>query len=192
MPTWFVGVLIGFSPELLLPVSQEGRASLLFVVFLSTFLLPIFMLLTLVLFIKRKFSIKDFFLEEKGDRVVPFLFIGAFYFALAYMLFLPLNSVLFMVILGTAILIILAGVITTVWKISAHAIGIAGTVGFLLALSRLYPAVNLLVPIIGIIIAGGLVLSSRLYLNAHTPKQVLAGVLLGFSGSLLTVYFMLA
>jgi len=47
----------------------------------------------------------------------------------------------------------------------------------------------LLIPLLLIVLISGLLLSARLYLNAHTPAQIIAGLACGLTISSLTVYF---
>jgi membrane-associated phospholipid phosphatase len=65
------------------------------------------------------------------------------------------------------------------WKISLHAVGSGALIGLVLILS-----LKMLTPLewylISAIIAGGLVLSSRLKLNLHSPVEVWVGLFAGF------------
>lgn len=71
--------------------------------------------------------------------------------------------------------------ITFMWKISAHAAGIAGCLGFILAYKHAFQATNTLFwPLVIAVALTGLVSWARLYLNAHKPAEVLGGLLLGF------------
>jgi membrane-associated phospholipid phosphatase len=74
------------------------------------------------------------------------------------------------------------------WKISIHSVGAGALTALVLILSlKMYsPLVWYLIPVI---IAGGLVLSSRLKLNYHTPQQVWVGLLTGFLGLGLFMWF---
>jgi membrane-associated phospholipid phosphatase len=65
------------------------------------------------------------------------------------------------------------------WKISIHSVGagaITATV-FVLSLKMHTP---LLWYLIAVVLASGLILTSRLRLNSHNPSQVWVGFLLGF------------
>lgn len=79
-------------------------------------------------------------------------------------------------------------VINLWWKISLHSVGAGALIGIVLMLS-----LKMLTPLdwylISTIIAGGLILSSRLKLNLHNPQQVWVGLFAGFFG--LTVSMML-
>jgi membrane-associated phospholipid phosphatase len=74
------------------------------------------------------------------------------------------------------------------WKISLHSVGAGALISLILILSlkMLTPLEWYLVPAV---IIGGLVLSSRLKLNLHSPSQVWTGVFVGFFG--LSLFMML-
>jgi len=61
-----------------------------------------------------------------------------------------------------------------------HAIGIMGLVGILMPLNKESDNVLLLWATIGVVVLAGIVMSARLQLNAHTPRQILVGALSGF------------
>jgi membrane-associated phospholipid phosphatase len=75
----------------------------------------------------------------------------------------------------------LVTLITLFWKISAHAVGTGGLLGFLFGIVYSFAATELLYPTLVCVLATGLLLSARLYLNAHTPVEVGAGFLLGLT-----------
>lgn len=56
---------------------------------------------------------------------------------------------------------------------------ISGIVGILLPLNKISNGL-FLIPTVTFIVLAGLVMSSRLILNAHTPREILVGSLLGF------------
>ncbi len=76
-------------------------------------------------------------------------------------------------------MVVSSACITLFYKVSIHSAAIWGIVGILLPLNKISNGV-LLIPTVIIIVFAGLVMSSRLMLNAHTPREVLSGSLLGF------------
>ena len=80
--------------------------------------------------------------------------------------------------LMSAILIVTV-VITWFWKISAHAIGIGCASGFLFLLYETSPTSSLFMAMVISILLAGIIISARLYLEAHTPKQVYWGYFMG-------------
>lgn len=142
----------------------------------------------------RKHSvIQSFTMASRGERVIPFFAITAFYLAVCIMLSERLGwgsffMVALMTITGISLLVTL---ITLKCKISVHSVAVSSVVGFLLAAMLVRAESSLLVPLSICILLAGAVMSSRLYLNVHTPAQVGYGCLLGFALSFMTtmIYF---
>jgi hypothetical protein len=90
-------------------------------------------------------------------------------------------------IFGTAFLSLIVTLVNFWWKISIHSVGAGALIGLVMALS-----LKMLTPLewhlILTLIIAGLVLSSRLKLNHHSPLQVWAGLFTGFFG---LVFFMM-
>ncbi len=129
-------------------------------------------------------------MKTKEERVMPFFFITIFYAMCAYLfLFQWKFNLIFGVIMGSITSTILVITLITVkWKISAHSAGVAGVLGFLLAVNLKFPDNNLLFPIVAMVMLSGLVMSSRLRLDDHDAKEVYWGYLLGFVMSFGSVY----
>jgi hypothetical protein len=93
------------------------------------------------------------------------------------------------VILSTALLSFTVSLINFWWKISIHSVGAGALTAliFVLSFKMHTPLTIFLIPAI---IISGLVLSSRLQLNSHSPKGVWLGYLLGIVGmtSLLLIF----
>jgi membrane-associated phospholipid phosphatase len=68
--------------------------------------------------------------------------------------------------------------ITYYWKISMHMTGIGGLCGAFLLLGIVWP-VDLRLILAGLFFIAGIVGSSRLVLQVHTPAQVAAGFIAG-------------
>jgi hypothetical protein len=193
MPTLLFTIIIQYLPLIVSPINDEGKKYLIGLIFVTTFLFPVFISLTFLLMIKSQFSLKDLFLDENKDRFVPFLSTGFLYFGVTYIMYhtLRLNPVCILIMSGISITVFLVALITYFWKISAHAAGISGIIGYLIYFSILFPDNNLFVPIAILILLAGVLLSARLYLRSHTSAQVYAGCLLGLFVSVATVYLTL-
>ena len=163
-------------------LTDKGKGTVVGLVFVTTFLIPA---LTVIMFKLTK-VIKDLHMKDRKDRLMPFLFISIFYLIVSFMIegqqwMTPLLNVSFLAI---TVVVLLTNGITFFWKISAHAAGVFGWLGFILALQRVFPTTNnLLLPLLVCLALCGLVSWARLYLNAHSPREVLGGALLGFSVS---------
>lgn len=162
---------------------------LLWMIFIVTFVFPFISTIVLFYVIHRSVSVGNMFMEDRKERFYPFLFTGFFYAAIAYMFLQSgLHANVVVIMGGIALSVILVAIITHFWKISAHAVGICGVLGYVLIIAVYYPYELMLYPIIGVAFLAGLLLSARLNLNAHTPAQVFAGALLGLVTSASSYY----
>ncbi len=114
---------------------------------------------------------------------MPFLFTTFIYGADTFLLTRNLSSLHLSVVILAAVSVCigLVTLVTLFWKISAHAVGTGGLLGFLFGIVYSFAAMELLYPTLACVLATGLLLSARLYLNAHTPAEVGAGFLLGLA-----------
>lgn len=135
-------------------------------------------LLSILILYKLKI-IAEMGLADKRDRFLPYFCTSLSYLICASVLF-RLAMPLFVVklIVAVAIALLLNAIISIWWKISAHMTGVGGLFGGILCTSyHLY--LNPYEWIIAIVLVCGMVAAARLYLNAHTPGQVVAGFLNG-------------
>lgn len=182
LPT-YIFILIGyFAPLAIAPLNTlEGRRFLIGLIFLSTFFLP-FLLLSLYIMIQNtRWTMKSFYMENSKERVFPLLIISFFYAVLIYFIKMTpqLNDILLIVMCCTTISVLTIAIVSNFWKISAHAVGISGMIGILAVLNNKIPDAALFVPLVVLIIAAGCLFSARLYLNAHTPRQIWVGSAFG-------------
>lgn len=175
---YFVGKVPGFNPYST-EHDKEIAHFVLFAVFIATGILPV----VIAIILKQTKLISSIHMPKKEERSLPFLltsmcYYGVFYYLNSY-LELPIDKLISYFILAGVLATILGFMVTLSWKISVHMIGVGGIVGILTVLSKVGDEVLILPLSISLIIAG-LVGFGRLQLNAHTPKQVLAGFFLGF------------
>lgn len=87
-------------------------------------------------------------------------------------------------ILSCIIVIMLTCIITLFWKISMHCVGIGGLLGLQVYMLYLWhPYAGIVMNILPFfVISAGLVGTARLYLQAHSQKQIYVGYLVGFIG----------
>jgi len=171
------------------PLQRESLFQVLIIIFIVTFIIPIISIGTLRL----SNFISDFRLEERKQRVTPFLFVTCFYGITAYMFYskLNFNSLIFVIFAITTVLLLMLTIVTRFWKISVHGAGIGGTIGFILALGLYHPIPNFAIVLAVIAVISGLIVYARLSLNAHTPLQVYTGVVLGMIFCFTTLYLFL-
>ena len=144
--------------------------------FLSTALIPGVFIYLMV----KNGSAVDLELSDRRERVIPYLIIitsigiCAFYM---YRMMLPFWFV--SLLIGSAVSLVIAMVINFFWKISAHALGVGGLLGGIMGVAHIH-LINPYWAFIVVILIGGFVGMSRIFLRRHTPMQVYAGFCLGF------------
>lgn len=180
MGTYLFTLFAWFLPAALDPINASSRLLFLLLVFIITVLLPVILMSLL----KVSGSIKSFRLESRSERIFPFLTIVALYGVFTYLLTVQnkigVDHNLFKFILIMDALVLVSALITLVYKVSVHALGIMGLAGILLPLNIQSDNALLLWVTVSVVALAGLIMSARLQLNAHTPRQVLVGALTGF------------
>lgn len=124
-------------------------------------------------------AVKHLSLDERTERHLPYFLTAIIY---GYLHYVSGNAPDFLRLLiqcgGFAVLV--SALVNLRWKISAHAIGMGGLTGILLF--GAYPLGQ--VPDMNIVVLmlmfSGLVMWSRLWLQAHNPAQVYTGWVSGF------------
>lgn len=186
-PTLLFGVLF-YGVEGLLPVAPEVKKQFLLLITLFTFGVPMLGIYLLHLI----GYVRDLHMTDRRDRVMPMVLTTAVYLAISWMFFQKGASYIVAIVMGAiSIALLFTTLISLVWKISAHAVGAGGVLGCVLMVSYVFSASYLLYPVLGLTVVLGLLLSARLYLNAHTPAQIWAGFALGFAvAAFSTLYFL--
>lgn len=180
MPVY--GMAIIFSAPTLFGYLPFNVKKLLFLIILvNNVLLPLSLM---PFFIHRKI-ISSWALSERKERNIPLIITTLLYVTTSYIIFrFPIPLFLKSFVFATAFLSLLVTLINFWWKISLHSVGAGALIGIILLLS-----VKMLTPLewylIPAVLIAGLVLSSRLRLNQHSPTQVWIGVFTGFSGLIL-------
>ena len=172
------------------------------IIFLATFITPLLIILILV----NTKIISNFYLSEKKERFFPFSIVS-FIYILTYILLekLPLGLLKVPTYISGFVLI---SAITTVIilianfkiKLSAHMAAYGAFLSFFYIFFLKENIGNLLFTPFGfnitiihffsiIILAGGIIASSRLFLKAHTMKEIVIGFITGFCIGLLSVFF---
>jgi membrane-associated phospholipid phosphatase len=189
MPTILFAILLYFSPAVFGIANEAGQWRIVIGVFLSTFLMP---LLSILLMFRVR-SITSLTLDEKNERFMPFLTTTLIYMLTTYLFLRQMQGFYTMIVVLSSITfsIALVTLITVFWKISAHSVGICGVIGFLFGFYQKYADPQLFYPILVVILLAGMLMSARLYLNAHNPAQVFAGGVVGLAISFATVYLLL-
>lgn len=138
-------------------------------------------------------TISSLQMENAEERLTP-IAIMTFYCIVLYS-FLHFQaegalipSLIKAMVLGGAIASFLAYFITKRMKISLHGIGMGSLFGFIYMYTIQLEQIPVGV-LSSVLLLGGVVLSARLVLKAHSIKEVGAGYLLGFATQLISIYF---
>jgi hypothetical protein len=170
------GMLIIFSaPTLFGYLPFSVKKILFFIVLVNNVLLP----LSLLPYFRYRGIISSWMIEERKERTAPMVTTSFFYLVTAY-IFLRFQIPLFIkyFILVSAVMSIAVTIINFWWKISIHAVGSGALIALVMVLSiKMHTPLTWF--LISVIMASGLVMSARLWLNSHSPAEVWSGFLLG-------------
>jgi membrane-associated phospholipid phosphatase len=190
LATYLFGVLTYVFPVALDPLKEDGHRNFIFLIFCVTFLFPA---LNVGIF-KTFGSIRTWAMKDRQERIVPFSFITILYIVVTYLFYTRTrigvndNLLKFLVIIDALVLV--GTVATYFYKVSIHSLGICGLVGILLPLNKISEDGALFYPTVVTIVLAGVVMSARLQLNVHTPREVMIGGVLGFTTSFLLMFFL--
>ncbi|RFC53576.1 hypothetical protein [Brumimicrobium aurantiacum] len=138
-------------------------------------------------------SINSLQMASKEERLTP-IAIMTFYCLVLYLflIFQPAHalipSIIKAMVLGGAVGAFASYFITKKSKISLHGMGMGSLFGFLYMFSLPLERTPIII-LIGILLLGGLVLTARLILKAHSIREVATGYLLGFVSQMICIYF---
>ncbi|MDI9870160.1 hypothetical protein [Flectobacillus roseus] len=192
MPTLLFGIIFYQAPaaipnlELFNSAAKVGMLSLklglLILIFLQTFLVPALS----IYFVFRLGYIKTLDMQTLLDRRLPYLLTVIIYTFITAFYTKSIQQFPEVAVLMSSITFSIAVVsfVSLYWKISAHAVGISGTIGAILGIAIHLPEAHLLGTLATLVILGGFLLSARLQLAAHTLSQIIAGVAVGLAISL--------
>lgn len=157
-------------------VAKQQEYVILMMVFVSTYLVPILLLALL----KKVKMIKDYHLRTIDERKFPILFFIMLSFLIGRaMLSTQIADLLSFSFFGVAFALSFTYLLFNIKvKTSLHTLGIGGIIGFVMVMSYEYQ-LNFNSLIAGLFIIAGLIGVSRLGLNAHRPKEIYIGFLLG-------------
>lgn len=134
--------------------------------------------------------VTDVNLTQRKERIVPF-FLSIILFAIFYYIVRTderFHHLLFPIIFGTLVITFIANNLTMFWKISIHSLGVSSVLGTFSGLA-LVTNTNHLPIIIGLTTIVLIMGVSRVMLKRHTSAQVIAGTLLGFSGTFFALIY---
>lgn len=169
-------------------ILKKQEYIILLIIFLSTYILPLFLLS----FLKKMNVIDSFHLKTINERKLPILF----FIMLSYLIGKLLTNIQVVDLLAFSFFgIALALSITyllfyTKIKSSLHTMGIGGVLGFVIIMSYEYQ-LNFNFILALLFILSGLIALSRLKLQAHKPMEIYIGFLIGIISQLISyqVYY---
>ena len=128
-------------------------------------------------------SVSSLEIRNAGERTSVYIYTLVCYLFWSYFLLNVLHApaVLFVISLSATVALLGVTLINLKWKISAHLTGIGGLIGGLCGYCfhyAMYPPVGL---VSGLLCLALLLMYARLYINAHTPLQVVTGLIYGLS-----------
>jgi membrane-associated phospholipid phosphatase len=146
-------------------------------IFILTYMVPILLLF----FLKNFGFIKDFQVSTIKERRVPVIFmILILYFLGNTIIQIPMIRNLGILFYGTSLSLICIYILFSAkLKSSLHLVSMGNMLGFFLIMTNINN-LSILFIIIPLIFLSGVLASSRLYLKAHTPLELLIGFFLGF------------
>ncbi len=151
---------------------------------IGTIVLTLIIPAILLLFMWRKGYIDSLHISKANQRTAPYIYTLICYSFWAY--FLHFTMHLPILVLGIALgvigVLLIVAIINLKWKISAHLAGLGGLLGGVCSFAIYYATLPMGL-IIAILILALLLMYARIYLNAHTPSQVVCGFLLGLIGT---------
>ena len=178
--TWAVLLLIYTNPMLFL--GSNPRVAF-FLVFINTFCFPAIA----ILLMRQLGFIESFEMPDNKQRIIP-LVAAIIFYVWAYMAIrktgFPYTYSLFM--MGTVISLMISFVVNVFHKLSLHMVGVSGLMMCMMLLI-MYSQTDVSYLFIGTILLVGLVATARLYLGAHSFREVNTGFLVGIFGQVLAV-----
>ena len=180
------GIIIIFSaPTLFGYLPGPIKKLILLIVLINNVLLP----LSIMPYLRYRNFITSWSIENRSERMIPMFIVSILYAATSFLIIrYPVPVFIKTFILGVFIISLLLTALNMWWKISIHSAASGAIAALVLVLSFKMNS-PLLWPLMIVIISAGLVLSSRLKLNAHNPSEVWSGFFLGYFGLGLLMWF---
>ncbi|MEX1001149.1 MAG: phosphatase PAP2 family protein [Crocinitomicaceae bacterium] len=168
---------------------DEAKSVIYIVLGILTFVAPAFSLM--IMYWNK--MVNSLELEERKDRMYPFVLVTLYYVLAYFYLKVQLpeflqHPALMSFVFGIILTFVISFIINLFTKLSMHAAGIFGVCGTILAYHQTQIESNLMLLLYLFCIAG-LVAASRVYLKAHTLKEAIIGMAVGFGVLFVSVKF---
>lgn len=194
IPIYNILIILYMFPYRYIHVNDKVWNLTIGIIIAMTVFIPAF-----TVFIMKKLKIvEDYDISIQKQRILPYLIFFFFYLMTFLTLRPKLNSsIVFMednllaaVLLGATISLCLAFFLNNFLKVSVHTMGVTNLFMVVSLLSRNTHQVTFFLVLLSLIVVG-FTGSARIYLRAHTPREVYYGIFCGVLGQLIAflVYF---
>ena len=173
-------------------LSPELPMLYLLICVIGTIVLTLVIPITLLLFMHWRGSIDSLHIDNPRQRTMPYIYTMICYGFWAYFVHGIVRLPVFMLVIICGAIGAL-GIVTIInhwWKISAHLTGIGGLLGGVCSFAMNYARLPLGM-IITLLVVSLLLMYARIYLNAHSPMQVVCGFILGILAIFVPNFIML-
>lgn len=176
IPLYVTGFLVYVHPAAFTGFSELQKKQVMLIIALNVVAFP----LITILLLKATGFLKSIYMRDSKDRIIPYIACGIFFFW-AFTVFRQqphypslLTSFLFGIFLASS-----AGLIANIYfKISMHAIGMGGFIGFMLVLLKA-GSMTMTWPLSLVVLLTGIVCTSRLLVSDHSSRDIYMGLLAG-------------
>lgn len=176
IPTYIIAVLINLNAFFALLIPDDAKWKIITLVFITSAIFP---LITLYGMYRFKL-VKDLMMENKEERLFPYIATSIFFFLSYYLIWqVNLSPVYYYCLLGASLLAVITLLINIWWKISAHTVSMGALLGAFIGLQTVL-LIDLLWLIAISILISGMVGFARLRAGLHSQAQIYAGYFLGF------------
>ncbi len=181
MPTW---ATLLFTSKDSYAFAHVNKGLIILLVFLHSFFFPF----VFVMMMKQLGFITSIHMKDKQERTIPFIAtmtIYIWFFMVIKSKQLPVPFTLF--VLGAVISLCISFVVNIFHKTSIHMVACSGLL-FAIFISIFISTADWSNAFVAMIVLCGIIATSRLILQAHTPREVYSGFLIGMFGQLLAQY----
>ena len=188
VPVYVVAFLLFIHPDAFTGFSADARFKTLLIIGVNVVFFP----LLAVLLLRAVGFISSIHLITRRDRIIPYIAVGIFYFW-AYTVFKeqPQYPDLLVFFLLGIFLASSAGLLANIYfKVSMHALGMGGMVGFFVVLF-FKQSILMSWPLALSILLAGAVCTARLMVSTHKPRDLYLGLLLGMLSQFLAAVYIL-
>lgn len=157
---------------------------------IGTLCFTCFIPLTAILILRQKGIIKDLYINDRTERSTPYIYsllsMVAWWLFLCFVVKMP--TIILLLAGGTIVTLLAVTLINLKWKISIHLACFGAFAGAITGYCY-YIGFMPIWTISSVFLTALLLMYSRLYLQAHTPMQVVSGFLLGLLCTFLPALF---